>query len=104
MHLLSARVLASRITADQIAQNKTKALLGESIRYDILASGIEAMISVSDENVNLKRLLKKHMFEEARSFRELEALAEHLDNVETISSHAFIIEELVTHAHLLPPH
>ena len=93
MHLLSARVLASRITSDQISRNKTRALLGESTGFYALLSEEEDLTEVLDGSADSKRLLKRHMYDEGKHFRELECLAEHLDNVETISSHATIIEE-----------
>lgn len=93
MHLLSARVLASRITCDGISRTKTRALLGESIGYNNLRLHDNDLTEVLDGSAASKKLLRRHMYEEAKSFYELERLAEHLDNVETISSHVTIIEE-----------
>lgn len=95
MHLLSARILASRVTTDQIARSKTRAFLGESIGLYTLMAEDGDLSERLDGAVDSKQLLKKHLYNEAKSFRELECLAEHLDNVETISSHATLLQEFV---------
>lgn len=93
MHLLSARILASRVTSDQIARSKTRALLGESVGLSNLLIDDDDLTEILDGSAEKRRILKKHLFNEAKSFQELENFIEHLDNVETIAGHTYIIEE-----------
>lgn len=53
----------------------------------------EDLTEVLDGSGERKRLLKKHLLAEARSFRELETLIECLDNIETVTSMAAIMAE-----------
>ncbi|RDW71956.1 hypothetical protein BP5796_07990 [Coleophoma crateriformis] len=97
MHLPAARVLASRVPSSMIASSKTPAILGTSQDFIALESETEEdLTEVLDGSADQKKLLKKHLLAEARSFRELEALIELLDNMETTSSMAQLINEEVT--------
>jgi len=51
------------------------------------------MTEVLDGVGEQKRLLRKHLLAEAKSFRELEVLIECLDHLETVSSMAALMEE-----------
>ncbi|KAE9376803.1 hypothetical protein N431DRAFT_401256 [Stipitochalara longipes BDJ] len=94
LHLNAARTLASRITSNAIAKCKTRAILGDSIDFFALETGEdEDVTEVLDGSGERKRLLRKHLLAEAKSFRELETLIECLDNIETISSMAALMKE-----------
>ena len=94
MHLNAARALASRITSNAIARCKTGAILGDSIDFFTLELGEdEDVTEVLDGFGEQKRLLRKHLLAEAKSFRELETLIECLDHLETVSSMAALMEE-----------
>jgi nuclear pore complex protein Nup107 len=94
LHLNAARTLASRITSTSIAKCKTRAILGEAVDFYSLESGEdEDLTEVLDGSAEQKRLLKKHLLAEAKSFRELETLIECLDNIETVTSMAAIMAE-----------
>lgn len=94
MHLTAARMLASRIPSSSIARTKTKAILGESVDFINLELGDdEDLTEVLDGTADQKRLLRKHLLAEARSYRELEALIECLDNIETVTSIAVLMTE-----------
>jgi nuclear pore complex protein Nup107 len=53
----------------------------------------EDLTEVLDGSADIKRILKKHLLSEARSFRELEALIESLDNMETVTSMGYLLQE-----------
>jgi nuclear pore complex protein Nup107 len=53
----------------------------------------EDLTEVLDGSADNKRLLKKYLLSEARSFRELEALIESLDNMETVTSMGYLLQE-----------
>lgn len=93
MHLLAARTLASRVTSDQISRGKTRALLGESVGIAYLEADDEDLTEVLDGSADQKRLLKRYLLDETKSFRELEALIEHLESIETIGTHIQFFEE-----------
>jgi nuclear pore complex protein Nup107 len=94
LHLNAARTLASKITSTVIAKCKTRAILGQSIDFFTLESGEdEDLTEVFDGSGEQKRLLRKHLLAEAKSFRELETLIECLDNIETVTSMAAIMKE-----------
>lgn len=79
-----------------VASNKTRAILGTSQDFIALESDAEEdLTEVLDGSADQKKLLKRHLLAEARSFRELEALIELLDNMETTSSMAQLMDEYV---------
>ncbi|KAH8665778.1 107-domain-containing protein [Tricladium varicosporioides] len=87
MHLNAARILASRVSSSVIARSKTQALIGETLDFTALENGDDEDITeVLDGSAERKKLLRKHLLTEARNFRELEALSESLDYIETVSS------------------
>ena len=95
MHLTAARMLASRVSGSQIARSKTHAILGQTMDLAALDSEDENedLTEVLDGSANHKRLLRKHLYSEAKSFRELEALIESLDNMETVTSMGYLLQE-----------
>jgi nuclear pore complex protein Nup107 len=94
LHLNAARTLASRITSNAIAKCKTRAILGDSVDFFALESAEdEDVTEVLDGSGEQKKLLRKHLLAEAKSFRELETLIECLDHLETVSSMAVLMEE-----------
>ena len=95
MHLTAARALSSRITSLEIARSKTRAIIGQSVGFDALGDmgEDEDLTEVLDGSANEKRLLKKYLLAEAKSFRELESLILALDNMETITSLGQLMEE-----------
>lgn len=94
LHLNAARTLASKVTSNVIAKCKTRAILGQSIDYFTLESGEdEDLTEVLDGSGEQRRLLRKHLLVEAKSFRELETLIECLDNIETVTSMAALMKE-----------
>ena len=94
MHLTAARMLASRVHSAEIARSKTRAILGESVDFVSLENGDdEDLTEVLDGSADQKRLMKKYLLAEAKSFRELEILIEHLDNIETVTSMASLMSE-----------
>ncbi len=94
LHLNAARTLASKVTSNVIAKCKTRAILGQSIDYFTLESGEdEDLTEVLDGSGEQRRLLRKHLVAEAKSFRELETLIECLDNIETVTSMAALMKE-----------
>jgi len=94
MHLTAARMLASRVSSSEIARSKTRAILGESLDFINLEAGDdEDLTEVLDGSADQKRLMRKHLLGEAGSFRELEALIESLDNIETITSMGSLLHE-----------
>ena len=95
MHLTAARMLADRITSAEIAQYKTRAILGQTLDFEQLeyTGEDEDLTEVLDGSADEKRLLKRHLAAEARSFRELETLTQALDNIDTIASLGQILKE-----------
>jgi nuclear pore complex protein Nup107 len=94
MHLNAARKLASRTPSSTIARIKTPAILGKGYDFNNLEAGDdEDVTEVLDGSAKQKRLLKQHLLDEAKSFRELECLIECLDNMETSSSMAVLQSE-----------
>jgi nuclear pore complex protein Nup107 len=95
MHLTAARALSSRITSTEIARSKTRAIIGQSVGFEGLddMGEDEDLTEVLDGSANEKRLLKKYLLAEAKSFRELESLILALDNMETITSLGQLMEE-----------
>ena len=95
MHLNAARKLVEKVRADTIATSKTKKLIGERLDfYGLELDGEDEDITeVLYGNADQKRLLKKHLIAEAKSFRELEALILALDGMETVAGHAVIMSE-----------
>jgi nuclear pore complex protein Nup107 len=95
MHLTAARMLASKVSSSHIARSKTGAILGESLDLVNLESELEdEELTVSlDGSEDLKKHLKRHLLAEAKSFRELEALTETLDNIETVISMTGLLQE-----------
>ncbi len=94
MHLNAARTLALRITSSAIAKCKTRAILGETLDFFSLESGNEEdLTEVLDGSGEQKRLLRRRLLTESKSFRELETLIECLDNIETVTSMAAIMTE-----------
>jgi nuclear pore complex protein Nup107 len=86
MHLEAARTLASKLSTKTITENKTKAILGHTIDFQQLEVEYdEDLTEVLDGSADQKRLLRKHMVAEAKSYRELEALIECLDQIETFT-------------------
>jgi nuclear pore complex protein Nup107 len=97
MHLTAARLLASRVSSSDIAKSKTPAILGVSVDFANLESeGVdEDLTEVLDGSAEQKRLLRKHLLAEAKTFRELETLIESLDNMETVTSMGDLLHEYV---------
>lgn len=94
MHLTAARSLAGRIPADLIARMKTHPIIGDSCDFRTLELGEDGDVTeYQDGTAQKRRLLKQHMLAEAKSFRELEALIEALDFLETAASLAGIQHE-----------
>jgi nuclear pore complex protein Nup107 len=94
MHLTAARMLASRVSSQDIARSKTYAIIGESMDFVALESNEnEDLTEVLDGSADDKKFLRKHLLAEAKSFRELEALIESLDNMETVTSMGYLVHE-----------
>jgi nuclear pore complex protein Nup107 len=94
MHLGAARELAIKAKSSDIAIRKTQAILGKGMDFlDLMNDREEDLTEVLDGSADQKRLLKKHLLYEAKTYRELETLIEYLDHVETISSCAHILKE-----------
>ncbi|KAG4427709.1 hypothetical protein IFR05_016806 [Cadophora sp. M221] len=94
MHLSAARELAIKARSSEIAITKTPAILGKSFDFpELINSGEEDLTEVLDGSADQKRLLKKHLLAEAKTYRELETLIECLDNLETVSSMAGLLDE-----------
>ncbi|CZT05067.1 related to Nuclear pore complex protein Nup107 [Rhynchosporium agropyri] len=94
MNLGAARELAIKARSSEIAITKTPAILGKIFDFaDLGNTEEEDLTEVLDGSANQKRLLKKHLLAEAKTYRELEALIECLDHVETVASIAVILEE-----------
>lgn len=88
-------MLASRISSHDIARSKTYAILGQGMDFIALESNDdnEDLTEVLDGSADDKRFLRKHLLSEAKSFRELEALTESLDNMETVTSMGYLLQE-----------
>lgn len=83
-----------RMPSHGIAFNKTRAILGESLDFHGLEGECEEdLTEVLNGTSTQKTLLKKFLVSEARNYRELEALVETLDNIETISGVEMIMRE-----------
>lgn len=95
MHLSAARILATRVPSAEISRSKTRTILGESRDFLALEADEddEDLTEVLDGSADQKRLLKKHLLVEAKTYRELEALIELLDNMETTSSMSMLMQE-----------
>jgi nuclear pore complex protein Nup107 len=95
MNLTAARMLASRITSSDIARNKTRAILGQSLDFEQLeyAGEDEDLTEVLDGSADEKRLMRKHLVAEAKKFRELETLIQSLDHMDTIASLGHLMKE-----------
>lgn len=94
MHLNAARKLAVRVPAATICHIKTRSILGNSYEFEALESGEdEDLTEVLDGSADQKRLLRKHLLDEAKNYRELENLIECLDNIETVASMECLIKE-----------
>lgn len=93
MHLTAARILASRVSSHDISRSKTYAIIGESMDCNALELNGEDLTEVLDGSADDKQFLRKHMLAEAKSFRELEALIESLDNMETVTSMGHLLHE-----------
>jgi nuclear pore complex protein Nup107 len=87
-------MLASRVSSQDIARSKTYAIIGESMDFVALESNEnEDLTEVLDGSADDKKFLRKHLLAEAKSFRELEALIESLDNMETVTSMGYLVHE-----------
>ena len=94
MHLTAARMLASKVSSAAIARSKTPAILGQSLDLVSMEAGDDGdLTEVLDGSAERKRLLRKLMLAEAKSFRELESLIESLDHIETVTSVKTILFE-----------
>lgn len=83
-----------RVPSATICQFKTRAILGDSYDFETLESGDdEDLTEVLDGSADQKRLLRKHLLDEAKSYRELENLIECLDNIETVASMECLIKQ-----------
>ncbi|TAQ83577.1 hypothetical protein B7494_g8097 [Chlorociboria aeruginascens] len=87
MHLPAARMLATKVPSTEIARSKTRSILGESLDFHNLENeDDEDLTEVLDGAAEQRRLLKRHLVAQAKSFRELETLIESLDAIETVTS------------------
>jgi nuclear pore complex protein Nup107 len=87
-------MLASRVSSQDIARSKTYAIIGESMDFVALESNEnDDLTEVLDGSADDKKFLRKHLLAEAKSFRELEALIESLDNMETVTSMGYLVHE-----------
>ena len=81
-------MLSKRVPSSEISKSKTISILGESV--NLFATDIdleeEDLTEVLDGSPNKKALMKQHLLDEARTYRELEILIEALDNLETLGS------------------
>jgi len=95
MHLNAARLLASKVPSNSIARNKTGKILGRSLDFKNLEmdSEDEDLTEVIDDSAEYRYILKKHLVAEARSFRDLEAFTEFLDNIESATSTFDLLHE-----------
>lgn len=93
MHLASAKSLAERIPSSLIALSKTRALIGEAVDFNGLEGESEDVTEVLDGSADRRRLLKRHLIKQAKSFRELEALIRALDFIDTARSYEVLLVE-----------
>ncbi|TVY48292.1 Nucleoporin [Lachnellula occidentalis] len=93
MHLLSAKCLLLKIPSSSIAFSKTRALIGEAVDFSSLEGADDDMTEVLDGSADRRRYLKRHLVEQAKSFRELETLTRALDLIETVTSFETILAE-----------
>ncbi|KAH8808390.1 107-domain-containing protein [Xylogone sp. PMI_703] len=96
MHLTAARLLASRVPSAEIARMKTPAILGQEVELEDLDAENEDdqdLTELLDGLAEQKRLLKKYLYAEAKSYRELESLVILLDNIDSLRSLADAYEE-----------
>ncbi|KAL3420700.1 Nucleoporin NUP84 [Phlyctema vagabunda] len=94
VHLAAASFLATKIPSSIIARNKTRAILGATYSFaDLEGEEEEDLTEVLDGSAEQKKLLKKYMLAEAKSYRELETLIELLDNIDTSATLAHIYLE-----------
>ncbi|KAF4631550.1 hypothetical protein G7Y89_g6588 [Cudoniella acicularis] len=97
VHLNAARMLASRAPSTSIAKAKTKAILGETLDFAGLENDDdEDLTEVLDGSAERRKMLRKHLLAEAKNFRELEALVESLDFIETVGSVDSLLTERET--------
>ena len=104
MHLTAARMLASKVPSQNIARNKTYAIIGQGMDFAALELDGENddLTEVLNGSADKKKFLRKHLLAEAKSYRELEALVESLDNMETITSMGYLLHEYVYSCPMLP--
>lgn len=95
--LAAARELHRAVSADYISLNKTPALLGESLDLAGLETETddEDITTRDEKSAEQMRLLRHHMFAEARSFRDLECLIEALDYLDICSNSIHAMERFV---------
>ena len=93
MRLLSAKSLMAKIPSSSIAFSKTRALIGEAVDFSGLEGGDDDMTEVLDGSADRRRYLKRYLVEQAKSFRELESLAQALDLIETVKSFETLLAE-----------
>ncbi len=77
-------MLASRVSSSAISKRKTEAFIGESVDLLSLEQDDEDPTEADPDSAEETKLLKRHMFAEAKNFRELESLIECLDILEPI--------------------
>ncbi|KAG9246312.1 107-domain-containing protein [Calycina marina] len=95
MRLNAARKLRNKVPAVEIALCKTRKILGQELDFHGLeADGEdEDLTQVLDGTADRKRLLRKHLVTEAKTFRELETLITALDRLEDIGGTAQVLAE-----------
>src|ERR1700710_199869 len=88
-------MLASRVPSQDIARSKTYAIIGQGLDFTSLESNDENedLTEVLDGSAEDKMFLRKHLLAEAKSYRELEALTESLDYMETVTSMGYLLQE-----------
>lgn len=94
-------MLASRVPSQDIARSKTYAIIGQGLDFTGLESSDENedLTEVLDGLAEDKMFLRKHLLAEAKSFRELEALTESLDYMETVTSMGYLLQEYDINVH-----
>jgi nuclear pore complex protein Nup107 len=97
-------MLASRVPSHDIARSKTYAIIGQGLDFTALESNDENedLTEVLDGSAEDKMFLRKHLLAEAKSYRELEALTESLDYMETVTSMGYLLQEydIIVHSKL----
>jgi nuclear pore complex protein Nup107 len=88
-------MLASGVPSQDIARSKTYAIIGQGLDFTALESNDENedLTEVLDGSAEDKMFLRKHLLAEAKSYRELEALTESLDYMETVTSMGYLLQE-----------